>query len=242
MKTRLQKYFRAGWSAKLAGIEGVYGTLYQDSYGSWYILSNNRKMNGSEPSDWDKVRGGNSYSYWICDKYMEEAIYEIDLDYAFDDSVIDAKKDGPAKSPFSPQAGDILHILSKEDVKKYNSRDELAACGSYFGHTLQVTSLSGKDAVYGQIFNKSGDLLISSWGVYLNDFYEYHGIYKSSGIRESYVPGPSLSFRTMDSYASRESITQEQIRCTLPHTADWQIAGDSVPRKKSTDMLLILGL
>lgn len=240
MKTRLQKYFRAGWSAKLAGIEGDFGTLYQDSDGRWYIFSNNRKMNGSEPSDWDKVRGGNAYSYWICDKDMEEATYEIELDYAFDDSV--AKEPEPVKTPFNPKIGDTLHILSQADLRKYTSKDKLGAGGDYSGHTLKVTSFYEDTAVYGIIYDSSGRQVLSTWGVYLTDFYEYYGINKSSGIRESYVPGPSLSFRTMDSYASSESIKQEAGRCTLPHTSDWQIAGDSVPRKKATDMLLILGL
>ena len=251
MKTRLQKYFRAGWSAKLSSIEGYFGTLYQDSDGRWYIFSNNSKMNGSEPSDWDKVRGGNSYSYWICDKDMEESTYEIELDYAFDDRA--EKEPEPVKTSFNPKIGDTLHIMSQADLRRYTSKDELGAGGSYFGHTLKVTSFYfghtlkvtsfyEDTAVYGIIYDSSGRQVLSNWGVYLTDFYEYYGINKS--FTESYasVPGPSLSFRTMDIYASSDSIKQEGARCTLPHTSDWQIAGDSVPRKKATDMLLILGL
>jgi hypothetical protein len=50
------------------------------------------------------------------------------------------------------------------------------------------------------------------------------------------------SHSSSDGYVSKDSIKHEGSRCTLPQTSDWQIAGDSVPRRRATDMLLILGL
>lgn len=305
MITREQKYFRAGWMAKTQGTSGEYGTLYKSSDGRWYIFSSNPNMDGSKPEDdWERVRGENHYSFWLCDGDKDDAEYSVDLNYAIDGSF----KMEPIKPTFNPRIGDILHIMTKEDLMKFNSRNELAAGGNYTGYHFEVTSLSG-DAVYGNVFNKSGELVLSGWGIIFTDFYEYHGINPSpystpyikltrdfdgmeyrkletkslvsghsiidgscsmafgsahsgaystgayttkasvasgySCVRESRPVSDSVLSslsKSSDGYVSPDSIKHPTVRCTLPHTSDWQIAGDSVPRKKATDMLLILGL
>lgn len=319
MKAQI-KDLRDGYMVKVTGIEA---TLYQSKEDhKWYALSSSSGLDGNKPPEWDSLRSTYACSFWIADSTCIETSYDVELLYDLDriEKIIPKTESKPT---FKPKIGDILHIMSEADIKKFNSMERLQAGGDYFGYHLEVTSLSGDNAVFGNIFHKSGDLVISGWGVWLKDFYEYHGInppsyatpylvvrkefdgsttrrieskhkhstidssgsmsfgsiskpidysrvsgggYSSiSGGSSSSVLGSSLSksyvdemshasseyikklvkeekIKAMEEYVSKESIKHEGSRCTLPHTSDWQIAGDSVPRRRATDMLLILGL
>ncbi len=319
MITQEIKNLRVGCRAIVSGYSGDYGTLHKSKDGRWYIFSNNYNMDGSKPEEeWESVKGSNSFSFWIGDGVNKETDYIIDIDSSFLEDV----------KPFNPQVGDILHIMSKEDIFKFNANHELTGGGEYFDHHFEVTSAS-LGTLYGRIFNKSGEEVKESWGLNTKDFYEFHGInppsyatpylvirkeydgsttrtvetkktilsghtmdssgsmrfgsgsgstaigspsFSSSGAYSSISGGSSSSIlgsslsksyvdemshasseyiknliyeekaKALEEYVSKDSIKHEGSRCTLPQTSDWQIAGDSVPRKKATDMLLILGL
>lgn len=289
MITKELKNLRVGCRAIVSGYSGDYGTLHKARDGRWYIFSNNYNMDGSKPEDeWESVKGDNIFSFWIADSTRIETSYDVELLYDID-RIEKITSKAESKPSFKAKVGDILHILSEEDIKKFNSMDRLQAGGDYFGYHLEVTTLSGDNAVVGNIFNKYGDLVISGWGVWLKDFYEYHGINPPSyatpylvvrkefdgsttrrvETKKSVIPGHTIdssgsmsfgssstatgdysigtkayvdSHSSSDGYVSKDSIKHEGSRCTLPHTSDWQIAGDSVPRRRATDMLLILGL
>ena len=285
MKAQI-KDLRDGYMVKVAGIEA---TLYQSKEDhKWYALSSSSALDGNKPPEWDSLRSTYACSFWIADSTCIETSYDVELLYDIDRiEKITSKVE--SKPSFKAKIGDILHIMSEEDIKKFNSMERLQAGGDYFGYHLEVTTLSGDNAVFGNIFNKYGDLVISDWGVWLKDFYEYHGINPPSyatpylvvrkefdgsttrrvETKKSVVLGHTIdssgsmsfgssstapgdysigtkayvdSHSSSDGYVSKDSIKHEGSRCTLPQTSDWQIAGDSVPRKKATDMLLILGL
>jgi hypothetical protein len=285
MKAQI-KDLRDGYMVKVTGIEA---TLYQSKEDhKWYALSSSSALDGNKPPEWDSLRSTYACSFWIADSTCIETSYDVELLYDIDRiEKITSKVE--SKPPFKAKVGDILHIMSEEDIKKFNSMYKLQAGGDYFGYHLEVTSLSGDNAVFGNIFNKYGDLVISGWGVWLTDFYEYHGINPPSyatpylvvrkefdgsttrrvETKKSVVLGHTIdssgsmsfgssstapgdysigtkvyvdSHSSSDGYVSKDSIKHEGSRCTLPQTSDWQIAGDSVPRRRATDMLLILGL
>lgn len=317
MKAQI-KDLRDGYMVKVTGIEA---TLYQSKEDhKWYALSSSCALDGNKPPEWDSLRSTYSCSFWIADSTCIETSYDVELLYD-----IDRIEKITSKAAFNPKVGDILHIMSKDDIFKLNKNHELTGGGEYFDHHFEVTTAS-PGTLYGRIFNKSGEEVKDSWGLNTKDFYEFHGINPPSYatpylvIRKDYdgsitrrvetkksvVPGHtidssgSMSFgsiskpidysrvsggayssisggssssvlgsslsksyvdemshvsseyikklieeeksKAMEEYVSKESIKHESARCTLPHTSDWQIAGDSVPRRRATDMLLILGL
>jgi hypothetical protein len=134
---------------------------------AWYILGNSSCLDGSCPNNWDTVKEqkGVDCSYWICN-YDDEGInYEVMTKDTLD-----------SEWSFNPQPGDILHIMSEEDINKINKAPDLSGGGGYFGHHYKVTCRDSESLLRGEIIDSSGHVIISNWLLQNKDFYEYHRI------------------------------------------------------------------
>jgi hypothetical protein len=161
MLTRDFKLFKDGAWAKMDNDNA--GELFlSPSDNNWYFFSHGR--DGAKPIEWASVRKGYECSFWLGEDIEGKMCnYEITIET-------------PTTISFSK--GDIVHILSMEDLEKYNSRTTLNAGGNFHGFHAKINRVIGSGTntiLYVEIFDKEGYNLASEWGLYAVDCYEYYG-------------------------------------------------------------------